>query len=98
MLIYQTLFLASPDRTDIRELGSYMYSPILSPDGEYLAYRTPYEENIISYADKENLNQGVFIKNVETGELTFYEMGNGFYPRTICWGRKTSIDRMIPLD
>jgi len=96
VLLYSTLFIASPDGTDVKELGNYMYSPILSPDGKYLAYRTPYgDENFVCDGDTEDFAQGVFIMNVETGEQTFFDIGKDSYPRMICWSRKTSIEALV---
>jgi len=59
------VYLADPDGSNEIYLGSYMFNPVLSPDGKYLAYESKYYGN--------EIDSGYYIKNLETGDTVYYE-------------------------
>ena len=65
-------------------LGNYMYNASLSPDGKYVFYTTPAEEDLPDSSCKnattlyESERSGFFIKNLQNNETVFYEVNDSW--------------------
>lgn len=85
-------------------VGSYMFQPMLSPDGKYMAYATPQEnENFFAFDERsDEKKHGFFIMNLQTKETTFYPIYNrmhsddsGMLYNIIGWVKKSGVDNLI---
>ena len=67
------VYIADVNGSNELYLGSYMFNPVLSSDGKYLAYESYSEEEWISEFCKNDMLSGYYIKNLDTGDTVYYE-------------------------
>jgi hypothetical protein len=83
--------------TDLKILAEHInsHSVSISPDGKYLAYKTP--DPIFN--QPFDIPRGVFILNLETGDSVFYEVfpSDNRYAQfhIVSWTKKSGVDALI---
>lgn len=76
---------------EVVELGDYMYFPCVSPDEKYVAYSTGgvsewrdrgWEgfQDLFEKSGLQNMEEGIYIKEIETGKTAFIEFTDVSYP------------------
>ncbi len=74
-------------------LETYTYNASVSPDLKYLAYTNNFGGSI-GYDIIDNMPDGYYIKNLETGETVFFEYNDGYY-EIISWINEEKLNALI---
>lgn len=77
---YEGAFFYDVNTKETKLIAPYFYHPIMSPDGKYVAFSRDYDFGILDYTDdlryeyglyrQYGYNQGLYVKNMDTSELT----------------------------
>jgi len=89
------VYLFDLETEEMTRINGYSYNPLLSPDRKYLIYTdapfasTPVND-IVNYS--YNMLPGFYVKNLETGETTFYEEG---FCAPLSWIEKDALNNLL---
>lgn len=97
---YNHTWLFNLDTLEMKYLGSYLFNPLLSPDGKYLAYVKVHGTGSHEYMDDINhfdeMDEGFYIQNLETGETVFYPVkGDGYEYDIINWVNEKGLEELL---
>ncbi|GEM_PF-6526590 len=93
---FMNAYLINIDGTENICLGTVIFDPVLSPDGNYLAYRGPVWYDIDMEPYYSQVPTGYYIKNLATNETIFYPTDSEEY-RIIGWAKKEGINNLVDL-
>lgn len=79
-------------------LGNYMIDPVVSPDGNYIAYtggrmEHDIEEWMDEYNNLKEMKMGIYIKNLKNNEIVFYPIETGC--DLMNWVDKKELEKLI---
>ncbi|MBR5460718.1 MAG: hypothetical protein IKV53_07580 [Clostridia bacterium] len=88
--VYQCVYLYDIERDLLVLLEDYAEDVIMSPDLKYIAYRSPDYDRFFGESGWNNMTEGVYVKNLETGERVMYPYKRGedvtaFALDCVCW-------------
>ncbi len=95
------IYLFNLETEEMTRINNYSYNPLISPDGKYLMYTSaPFSTTEVNSPINWNykMKYGFYIKNMENGEITYYQpeytdYGSDAVP--LSWIEKDALDNLL---
>lgn len=92
-------YIMNIDGSDAKYLGDYMFSPYISPDGKYIAYTgmsgTDHQEYSNKFNNLADMEDGFYIKNMETNQTIFYPIEDTYEYNVVGWVSKKGLKNLL---